>query len=138
MTASTPENDRPPPTPVSRSGPPAALGVLSSPLADRFERARIGIPTGDHETIPIVIELNPGHPDGLDGAYAALAAIWSQTLPGPAPEPFDEDLRVLLTMTQVRSLVHTDQARPGRVRSIQRVWPDFPVDLLDAIIEPDR
>lgn len=135
MTEPTPEDDRPRPVIVPKLHPHLLLqdSVVSSPLIDRNERARVGIPTGDNETIPIVIELNFAHPGGVDEAYQLFCDIWRGTMPGPAPERFEEYLRVLLTMTQVRALAREDLVRSDRRRAIHRIWPDFPVDILDAL-----
>jgi hypothetical protein len=135
MPAPTPEDGRPVPPALPKMPPRTqfAHSVVTSPLTDPHARARIGIPTGDNETIPIVIELNRARPDGVDGAYESFVEIWPESMPGPIPEPFEEYLRVLLTMTQVRSLVRADQDRTLTDRAIHRIWPDFPADILDAV-----
>jgi hypothetical protein len=140
MTAPTPQDGRLQLSNVHdlHPHPQPSRNVLSVPLTDPHERARIGIPTGDNETIPIVIELNLAHPDGLAGAYEVFIELWSERMPVPPPEPFEEYIRILLTMTQVRSLARDDQSRPAQDRAIHRIWPDFPVDILDAITEPDQ
>ena len=140
MTVPMPEDGRPQSAIVPELHPHSLLehDVVTSPLIDANERARVGIPTGDNETIPIVIELDFSHPGGVDEAYDLFCEIWQGTMSGPTPERFEEYLRVLLTMTQVRSLVQDDQARPDGRRAMHRVWPDFPVDILDALrAEPE-
>ena len=86
--------------------------------------------------IPVVIELNLRHRDGLEGAAEQFLAHFRATLPD-APDPervADTYFRCVLTEDDILRLVEADQRQEDAARrAIYRVWPDFPVHpLIDA------
>jgi serine protease AprX len=107
--------------------------IVSDALMDPEERERIGFDPSPDAPIPVVIELNLRHRDGLGGAADQFLAQFQVTLPGAA-EPdrvADTYYRAVLTQAEILGLVEADQAQqdPAR-RAIYRVWPDFPVHRL--------
>jgi subtilisin family serine protease len=97
---------------------------------DPEERERIGFDPSPQAPIPVVVELNLRHRDGLAGAAEQFLARYRAALPG-APEPdrvADTYFRCELTEADILRLVEADQDQedPSR-RAIYRVWPDFPV-----------
>ena len=97
---------------------------------DPEERERIGFDPSPEAPIPVVIELNLRHRDGLEGAAEQFLERYRSALPD-APEAervADTYFRCELTEAQLLRLVEADQRQedPAR-RAIYRVWPDFPV-----------
>jgi serine protease AprX len=127
------------PSPGARAGaaaqdsPLVRRTIVADALLDPAERARLGFPTGEDEPLPVVIELNLRHHDGLAGAMRRFQELYRQ-VPGepPAPELVAETYyRCQLSVGQVRALVAADMADPDPTRtSIYRIWPDFPVNPL--------
>jgi serine protease AprX len=138
-----PDDDQPPsdePTARERAlrwdRPLVQRAIVSDALMDPEERERIGFDPNPEAPIPVVIELNLRHRDGLAGAADQFLDHYQATLPG-APDPdrvADTYFRCELTQDQILRLVEADQGQedPSR-RAIYRVWPDFPVHpLIDA------
>src|SRR4029453_13231705 len=91
---------------------------------------RIGFDPSPEARIPVVVELNLRHRDGLAGAADPFRAP-SAAPPPDAPEPdrvADTYLRCELTEAEILRLVEADQRQEDASRrAIYRVWPDFPV-----------
>jgi subtilisin family serine protease len=122
------------PTRASGQDPPLVRRtIVADALLDPAERERLGFPTGEGEPLPVVIELNLRHHDGLAGAMRRFQELYRE-VPGdpPAPELVAETYyRCQLSVAQVRALVAADMADPDPTRtSIYRIWPDFPVNPL--------
>jgi hypothetical protein len=113
-----------------RDQPLVQRAIVSDALMDPEERARIGFDPSPQAPIPVVIELNLRHRDGLEGAAEQFLAHYRATLPG-APEPdrvADTYYRAELTQEDILRLVAADQRQEkASLRAIYRVWPDFPV-----------
>jgi serine protease AprX len=126
--------DAPPTPPVTRTRDQRSLmqrSLLSTPLLDPDERARIGLPVAEDAAIPVVIELNLSYVGGSAEAYQAFTRVWQQMMPGdPVPERFEEYVRASLSMSKLRDFVRDDQPRRDRNRVMHRIWPDFPVETL--------
>jgi subtilisin family serine protease len=124
---SDPQAPQPPQRPLLRNE------IIADALLDPVERAAIGLPAGEDEPLPVVIELNLRHDSALPGALEQLKRNWdSIQIGGPPPEPTAEIYcQADLTIGQVRALVGADLAVENRSRrAIYRVWPDFPVQPL--------
>jgi subtilisin family serine protease len=113
-----------------REQPLVQRAIVADALIDPEERARIGFDPSPEAVIPVVVELNLRHREGLPGARAAFLARYEATLPGrPAPAPVsDTYFRCELTQADILRLVDADQREPdASKRAVYRVWPDFPV-----------
>ena len=113
-----------------RDQPLVQRSIVSDALIDPDERARIGFDPAPDAAMPVVVELNLRHREGLPGARRDFLADYQATLPGkPEPEPVtDTYFRCLLTEAEILLLVEADQRQPDAARrTIYRVWPDFPV-----------
>jgi serine protease AprX len=118
--------------------------IVSDALMDPQERARIGFDPSPDAPIPVVIELNLRHRNGLQGAADQFLAQYREALPD-APEPdrvADTYFRCELTEEALLELVEDDQRQEDAARrAIYRVWPDFPVrpliDLSCATVKAD-
>src|SRR6266508_2602688 len=99
-----------PGTGPSRYGPPLVRRtIVADALLDPAERQRLGFPAGESEPLPVVIELNLRHHEGLTGATRRFLELY-QGLPGerldPEPELVAETYyRCRLSVEQVRALV---------------------------------
>jgi serine protease AprX len=117
-------------------GPPLVRRtIVADALLDPDERRRLGFPAAEDEPLPVVVELNLRHHDGLSGARRRFLELYGR-VPGerrdPEPELVAETYyRCRLSVEQVRALVAADMvdADPART-SIYRIWPDFPVNPL--------
>ncbi|HJW58837.1 MAG TPA: peptidase S8, partial [Actinomycetota bacterium] len=113
-----------------RDRPLVQRAIVSDALMDSEERARMGFDPSPAAAIPVVIELNLRHRDGLEGAAEQFLAHYRAALPD-APEPervADTYFRCVLTEDDILRLVEADQRQEDAARrSIYRVWPDFPV-----------
>src|SRR4029453_4793826 len=69
-----------------RDRPPAQPAAVADALRDPEERERIGFDPSPEASIPVVIELNLRHRDGLEGAAEQFLAHYRSTLPD-APDP---------------------------------------------------
>ena len=104
--------------------------IVSDALMDPEERERIGFDPSPEAPIPVVIELNLRHRDGLEGAAEQFLDRYRAALPeAPAPDRVaDTYYRCELTEAQILRLVEADQRQEDAARrAIYRVWPDFPV-----------
>jgi serine protease AprX len=127
-----------------RDRPLVQRAIVSDALMDPEERARIGFDPSPEAPIPVVVELNLRHRDGLAGAAEQFLARYQATLPGsPAPDRVaDTYFRCELTEAEILALVEDDQRQedPSR-RAIYRIWPDFPVraliDVSSATVKAD-
>ena len=142
----TPPDPEPtaPQQPRRRDQPLVQRAIVSDALMDPDERERIGFDPSPEAPIPVVVELNLRHRNGLQGAADQFIAQYRDALPG-APEPdrvADTYYRCELTEAALLDLVEEDQRQedPAR-RAIYRVWPDFPVrpliDLSCATVKAD-
>ncbi|HEY6591654.1 MAG TPA: S8 family serine peptidase, partial [Actinomycetota bacterium] len=119
-----------------RDRPLVQRAIVSDALMDPEERERIGFDPSPEAPIPVVVELNLRHRDGLAGAAEQFRAHYAATLPD-APEPdrvADTYFRCELTEAEILRLVEADQRQEDASRrAIYRIWPDFPVHpLIDA------
>ena len=106
--------------------------IIADALLKPAEREGIGLPRGDDEPLPVVIELNLQHASGLPGAARRLEEDWNAVV-GGSPPPLTAEIycRADLTIGQVRHLVSHDLAdKDPSERAIYRVWPDFPIQPL--------
>jgi serine protease AprX len=113
-----------------RDQPLVQRAIVADALIDPDERERIGFQRDPEAPMPVVVELNLRHREGLPGAQRQFLARYTASLPGePEPEQVgDTYFRCQLNQTQLLRLVEgdQDQADPAE-RAIYRVWPDFPV-----------
>ncbi|HEV3465295.1 MAG TPA: S8 family serine peptidase, partial [Actinomycetota bacterium] len=113
-----------------RDRPLVQRAIVSDALMDPQERERIGFDPNPEAPIPVVIELNLRHRDGLEGAAQQFLAHYAAILPGaPVPDRVaDTYYRCELTEADILRLVEADQVQEDTARrAIYRVWPDFPV-----------
>src|SRR3712207_4429267 len=119
-----------------RDRPLVQRAIVSDALMDPEERERIGFDPGPEAPIPVVVELNLRHRDGLEGAAAQFLAHFRDRM-GDRPDPervADTYFRCELTQAEILRLVDADQREPDAAnRAIYRVWPDFPVHPLIEI-----
>ena len=137
-----PSHDQPTEEPTARQGddrrdrPLVQRAIVSDALMDPDERARMGLDRGPDATMPVVVELNLRHRDGLEAAAGQFLAHYRATLPDrPDPQRVaDTYYRCELTQDDILRLVEADQRQPDAARRVvYRVWPDFPVHpLIDA------
>jgi len=115
---------------VRRDQPLVQRAIVAEALIDPDERARIGFDPGPDAVMPVVVELNLRHREGLSGARRAFLEHYQATLPErPEPDPVaDTYFRCELTEAEILRLVDSDRREPDPARRIiYRVWPDFPV-----------
>ncbi|MGH2814551.1 MAG: hypothetical protein ACRDLC_05260, partial [Actinomycetota bacterium] len=113
-----------------RDRPLVQRAIVSDALMDPEERERIGFDPSPEAPIPVVIELNLRHRDGLEGAAEQFLDRYRAALPeAPAPDRVaDTYYRCELTEAQILRLVEADQRQEDAARrAIYRIWPDFPV-----------
>ncbi|HEY6709862.1 MAG TPA: S8 family serine peptidase, partial [Actinomycetota bacterium] len=131
-----PEDDEPTEEPTAqerarrRDRPLVQRAIVSDALMDPEERERIGFDPSPDAPMPVVIELNLRHRDGLEGAAAQFLDHFRARMEGrPDPERVaDTYFRAELTQAEILRLVDADQREPDAAnRAIYRVWPDFPV-----------
>jgi serine protease AprX len=119
-----------------RDRPLVQRAIVADALMDPDERRRIGFDPDPGAPIPVVVELNLRHREGLEGASDQFLDHVAATLPDqPTPERVaDTYYRCALTQDELLRLVEADQRQPDPSRrAIYRVWPDFPVHpLIDA------
>jgi serine protease AprX len=120
------------PEPDQRKAPVLRDEIIAEALLDPAERRRMGLPEDDDAELPIVIELNLQHREGLTGAQARLEHEWREVLhSNPPPLTAEIFYRADLTIAQLQALVHQDlRSASATERAIYRVWPDFPVQPL--------
>ena len=131
-----PEDDEPTEEPTARERarrrdrPLVQRAIVSDALMDPEERERIGFDPSPDAPMPVVIELNLRHRDGLEGAAVQFLDQFRARMEGRAdPERVaDTYFRAELTQAEILRLVDADQREPDAAnRAIYRVWPDFPV-----------
>lgn len=102
-------------------------------LADDDERHRLGMPVGNDKAMPVVVEMNLSHVDGLTAAIERFREIFKELFP-TRKEPLllaDTYCRCSLSVNEVRQLIRKDQMSGTlKQRSIFRVWPDFKMKAL--------
>jgi len=106
--------------------------VVSEALVTPAERGDLfgGDASSDDAPVPVVIEVNLQHRDGLQRAEAELRQLLSDVLHDDDPWQVAKTyFKSRITMRQVRDLVAEDRRRHPEYqdRAIYRVWPDFPV-----------
>jgi hypothetical protein len=73
---------------LRRDRPLVQRAIVSDALMDPAERERIGFDPSPDAPIPVVVELNLRHRDGLAGAAEQFLDHYRTTLPGaPGPRP---------------------------------------------------
>jgi serine protease AprX len=125
-------SEQEPPEPGQPKRPVLRDEIIAGALLDPAERASMGLPSGDNEELPIVVELNLQHALGLAGAVNRLEEDWAEAL-GDSPPPLTAEIycRADLTIRQVQALVNQDLSYGNASqRAIYRIWPDFPVQPL--------
>jgi serine protease AprX len=118
-----------PPEPGQPKRPVLRDEIIAGALLDPAERAGMGLPRGDDDDLPIVVELNLQHALGLAGAVSRFEEDWAEAL-GDSPPPLTAEIycRADLTIRQVQALVNQDLSHGNATqRAIYRIWPDFPV-----------
>jgi serine protease AprX len=112
--------------------------IIADALEDRDERERLGWPAEETAPVPVVVELNLQHAEGLEAAKEQFLGLYRDRIPsGEEPELIaDIYYRCLISVEQVRELVDADlQHDDPAQRAIYRVWPDFPIEqLIDASV----
>lgn len=120
------------PEQAQRQRPVLRNEIIADALFDPDERGNMGLPTGEDEPLPVVIELNLQHARGLPGAVSQLQTDWGSAIGGSPPgQTADIYCRADLTINQVKALVTADLATTDpSERAIYRIWPDFPIQPL--------
>jgi serine protease AprX len=102
-------------------------------LARTAERRLLGMPAGNHAAMPVVVEMNLSHTDGLAEAATRFLKIFKELFP-KGRDPLllaDTYYRCSLSVNQVRDLIRKDQMSVElKQRSIFRIWPDFRMKVL--------
>jgi hypothetical protein len=111
-------------------------GVLSTPSGqqqddDRAQAADspagIGQVEGMDINLPVVIELNMRHRDGVGEAYELLTQSWEAMELGSVPGLSGGCVYTTLSIAQLRAFIGQDRQRPAGERAVYRVWPDVPM-----------
>jgi serine protease AprX len=127
------QSPRPSPGRFEDRQPLVRRTIVADALLSAAERERLGFPTDEREPIPVVIELNLRHHEGLSGARHRFEELYAG-IPGERSSPqlvAETYYRCWLSVEQVKALVAADMADPDPARtSIYRIWPDFPVSAL--------
>jgi serine protease AprX len=114
----------------SDEDPLLLAGVIAPPLRSGASREKLGFTPDEDESIPVMIEVNLRFAGGVEGAFARLEALWARVTGGHThPSRVSEQYAAGdLSMREIERLVAADAA-PVRWprRSINRLWPDFPV-----------
>ena len=117
--------------------------IVSDALMDPDERARIGFDPSPEAPIPVVIELNLRHRNGLQGAADQFLAQYRAALPD-APEPdrvADTYFRCELTEEALLNLVEDDQRQEdppaGHLPGLARLPGPPLIDLSCATVKAD-
>jgi hypothetical protein len=82
---------------------------------------------GSDVALPVVIELNMRHQDGLGEAYELLTRMWRSMDLGSVPGLSDGCVYTTMSISQLRSFIGEDRLRPMSERAVYRVWPDVPL-----------
>jgi serine protease AprX len=117
-------------TPPQERTPPRFVNtVLAEALDDEDERIRLGLPQSEDDPLPVLVELNLRHSEGLSACSEEFKRLYEETVPG-APPPFALDTsyrRCVITVRQARGLAIAEQGKPFTGRTIYRIWPDFKI-----------
>ena len=73
------------PEQAQRQRPVLRNEIIADALFDPDERGNMGLPTGEDEPLPVVIELNLQHARGLPGAVSQLQTDWGSAIGGSPP-----------------------------------------------------
>src|SRR5215207_6423542 len=120
-----PDDEVPPEEPTAqerarrRDRPLVQRAIVSDALMDPEERERIGFDPSPEAPIPVVIELNLRHRDGLEGAAEQFLAHFRATMPDAAELPdrvADTYFRCELTEAEILRLVEADQRQEDAAR----------------------
>jgi serine protease AprX len=116
----------------SDEGPLLLPGVIAPPLRSGASRENMGFTSEEDESIPVMIEVNLRFAGGVERAFARLEALWARVTDGHTQlsRVSEQYAAGELSMQEIERLVAADAA-PVRWswRSINRLWPDFPVRL---------
>jgi serine protease AprX len=116
----------------SDEGPLLLPGVIAPPLRSGASRENMGFTPEEDESIPVMIEVNLRFAGGVERAFARLEALWARVTDGHTQlsRVSEQYAAGELSMQEIERLVAADAA-PVRWswRSINRLWPDFPVRL---------
>jgi len=102
-------------------------------LASPAERRRLGMPTTNTRPMPVVVEMNLSHMDGLEASKQRFTGLFTTLFPGRSTPLLlaDTYFRCSLSVDEVRRLIREDQRDAQlRQRSIFRIWPDFKMKTL--------
>ena len=102
-------------------------------LAPTAERERLGMPISNDEAMPVVVEMNLSHADGLAGSARKFLKLFKELFP-TRRDPLllaDTYYRCSLSVNQIRELIARDQKDAStKQRSVFRIWPDFKMKAL--------
>jgi serine protease AprX len=105
--------------------------IISSALLSPSTRSDLGFAAGDDAPVPVVIELNVQHPQGVEGALTQLRSEWTSVIDAPPPSVITGAYcEASLSITEVQQLVDADLKEPSGSRALYKVWPDFPIQPL--------
>ena len=106
-------------------------GVIAAPLRTAEARELVGFSGRTDEAIPVLAEINLRFDRGPDAAFARLDHLWRRVSGGPGPRRVAGQYATgELSMHEVERLVAADAAPVvWPLRSVHRIWPDFPVHL---------
>lgn len=109
--------------------PLITAGVISPPLRTATERGKIGFAADGDAPVQIMTEINMQYGAGPDAAMVRLQRLWHAVTGQSGPFPLSEQFAGgRMSMNQVKCLVAADAVPVDwPQRSLQRVWPDFPV-----------
>ena len=121
--------------PLTPDGPVPAppllvAGVIAPPFRSPGDRAKAGIPESPDEPLQVMVELNMMYGGGVELGFARLQQLWLRLTGQPGPYRLTEQYAGgRLSRNEIKRLVAAD-AVPVRwpARSLQRVWPDFPIE----------
>jgi serine protease AprX len=111
-------------------GPLLTPGVVAMPLRDPEIRRRLLDADDEQQRMPVMVELNLRHHDGVGAAFERLADLWQRVTEGQEqPRRLaDEYATGRLSMAEIKRIVSADAVpRVWQRRAIHRIWPDFPV-----------
>jgi subtilisin family serine protease len=105
-------------------------------LEDPLQRRSWRLPEDPRAPGHYMVELNLFHRGGIGDAESSFLGLYAQTVGGPTPAPVSKAyFSCVLSLEQARALVRADEAATPELRSIYRIWPDFPVrPLLDRSV----
>src|SRR6266545_2713946 len=138
------------PTAAQQAGrcdqPLVQRAIVADALIDPDERERIGFQRDPEAPMPVVVELNLRHREGLPGAQRQFLARYTASLPGePEPEKLGDALVDRFGHgTHVAGIIAgglPDSLPKGGLRVVERVFdpanPDTP-SVQERQVQPDR